>query len=120
MDEADKQRTLVDLLGIMRDCHQIGDWESKKLAEAQYMALIGGKAPEDRKAKPTDEDIEAMTQRFLSWELPEGFNPDGGIRFESVTNEGTEFEYHYKPYGTNLFDHTQAKQMVRHILGMNQ
>ena len=120
MDEADKQRTLVDLLGIMRDCHQIGDWESKKLAEAQYMALIGGKAPEDRKAKPTDEDIEAMTQRFLSWELPRNFNPDNGITFRPVVNEGTEFEHRYKPIGTNLLDHTQAKQMIHYVLGRDQ
>ena len=64
----------------------------------------------------TDGQIKAMTERFLGWKLPENFNPDGGIKFEPVGNEGTEFEYRNEPTGTNLFDYTQAEAMVRHMV----
>lgn len=70
----------------------------------------------------TDDQIERMVQRFLSWKLPENFNPDDGISFEPFFN----VEYNAKhgnppqrhtPTGTNLFDYTQAQAMVRHMLG---
>lgn len=64
----------------------------------------------------TDEQIEHMTQRFLGWKLPENFNPDDGITFTPVKNEGTAHEFRHRPIGTNLFDYTQAKAMVRHML----
>lgn len=64
----------------------------------------------------TDEQIKHMAERFLSWRLPENFNPDDGINFEPVANKGSKFEYRRKPTGTNLFDYTQAEAMVRHMI----
>lgn len=60
--------------------------------------------------------IKQMTERFLGWKLPENFNPDGGISFRKVGNEGTPYEYRYEPSGTNLLDYTQAEAMVRHMV----
>lgn len=60
--------------------------------------------------------VERMTQRFLGWKLPKTFNPDGGITFQRVTNEGTAHAYMNEPVGTNLLDYTQAKAMVEHLL----
>ena len=52
--------------------------------------------------------VENMTQRFLQWELPENFNHDAGISFEKLPD--------CTPIGTNLFDYTQAKDMVKHMV----
>ncbi|WHZ35728.1 hypothetical protein [Sagittula sp. MA-2] len=56
-----------------------------------------------------------MVNRFLTWPLPEDFQPDGGITFEPVGNAGTAHEYKRQPSGTNLLNYEQAKAMVRHI-----
>lgn len=64
----------------------------------------------------TEEQIKHMTERFLAWSLPEGFHPDGGISFVHTANPGTPHEYRVKPTGTNLFDYTQAKAMVEHMV----
>jgi hypothetical protein len=64
----------------------------------------------------TDEQIKHMANRFLGWRLPESFSPDGGITFDPVSNKGTPYEYRHQPVGTNLFDYTQAVEMVRHMI----
>lgn len=66
----------------------------------------------------TDEQIKHMAERFLGWKLPENFNPDGGIIFEGwIGNKGIEGrEYRRDISGTNLFDYTQAVEMVRHMV----
>lgn len=64
----------------------------------------------------TEDQIKHMTERFLSWKLPERFYPDGGISFKRTINEGTSFEHINTPTGTNLFDYEQAKAMVEHML----
>lgn len=64
----------------------------------------------------TDEQIKHMANRFLAWKLPENFNPDGGVSFNPVINEGTAFEHRYQPIGTNLLNATQAEAMVRHMI----
>lgn len=64
----------------------------------------------------TDDQIKHMAQRFLMWKLPDSFNPDGGVAFSPVINEGTAFEHRYQPAGTNLLDATQAEAMVRHLI----
>lgn len=53
------------------------------------------------------DQIDHMTNRFLSWTLPSDFNPDGGISYSP---------HGYAPTGTNLFTFTQARAMVLHIL----
>jgi len=64
--------------------------------------------------------IDVAVERFLSWKLPEDFNPDAGISFEPEYN----VEYmasqgkppmRHEPVGTNLFDATQTREMVEHI-----
>lgn len=68
-----------------------------------------------------DAQIKRMTERFLSWRLPEDFNPDAGISFEPNFNvewnvkQGLPSQ-RYEPTGTNLFDYTQAEAMVRHMI----
>jgi hypothetical protein len=64
----------------------------------------------------TDEQIKHMVNRFLSWNLPENFNPDAGISFKAAFNEHTAYPMKHKPSGTNLFDATQADAMVRHMI----
>lgn len=61
----------------------------------------------------TEDQIKYMVDRFLSWRLPENFNPDGGISFKKTINEGTPT---YEPVGTNLLDATQAEAMVRYMI----
>lgn len=58
-------------------------------------------------------DLKAMTERFLRWPLPKGFNPDGGISFDA----GRVHPNHW-PSGTNLFDYEQAKAMLAHVLDL--
>jgi hypothetical protein len=64
----------------------------------------------------TEEQIKHMTDRFLSWKLPKGFAPDGGVSFDRLRNVGTPYEAVNEPYGTNLLDAGQAEAMVRHML----
>ena len=46
-----------------------------------------------------------MVDRFLCWELPKDFAPDGGISFDHSS----------KPIGTNLLTADQARQMFEHV-----
>lgn len=66
--------------------------------------------------KLTENQIEHLVNRFLGWRLPENFNPDDGISFKRMFNEHTAHPMKHEPTGTNLFDATQATEMVRHIL----
>jgi hypothetical protein len=56
--------------------------------------------------------VDYMVDRFLTWRLPDNFNPDGGVSFD----KGRLHPAHW-PVGTNLLDHTQATAMVRHMIG---
>lgn len=64
----------------------------------------------------TEAQIKHMVEQFLRWELPDNFNPDGGITFQRHYNNGTPNGGRYEPVGTNLLDYTQAEAMVRHML----
>lgn len=61
----------------------------------------------------TNEQIKHMVDRFLSWRLPENFNPDAGI---SYTRPSYADLVDATPTGTNLFDATQAEAMVRYLV----
>lgn len=63
----------------------------------------------------TEDQIKHMVNRFLSWRLPENFNPDGGISFKRSFNEKTPWPMKNEPVGTNLLSATQAEAMVRHM-----
>jgi hypothetical protein len=58
----------------------------------------------------TDEQIKYMTERFLTWKLPEHFNPDCGISFDQ------KYRSEHGPIGTNLFSFVEAEEMVRHMV----
>lgn len=64
----------------------------------------------------TEKQIKHMVNRFLTWRLPENFNPDGGITFKRYFNEHTAHPMKSEPVGTNLFDYTQTEEMVRHMV----
>jgi hypothetical protein len=65
----------------------------------------------------TDDQIKHMVERFLGWRLPENFAPDGGISFKATFNDDQPFgPMKHKPSGTNLFDSTQAAEMVRYMI----
>lgn len=64
--------------------------------------------------------VDYMVNRFLSWKLPENFNPDGGISFTKFFNTHLPNPSRYEPSGTNLLDYQQARQMVLHMIeGLN-
>jgi hypothetical protein len=56
----------------------------------------------------SEEQIEQMVNKFLSWQLPDDFMPDGGISYKKPYDG-------FQPIGTNLFTATQARQMIRYI-----
>lgn len=65
----------------------------------------------------TETQVKYMVGRFLSWRLPDGFNPDGGISFKKTHSEtGPSGPQKHEPVGTNLFDAAQAEEMVRYML----
>lgn len=64
----------------------------------------------------TDEQIKHMTERFLSWKLPEDFQPDAGVSFKPTFNENTSHPGRHEPSGTNLLSYTQAEAMIRHMV----
>lgn len=64
----------------------------------------------------TEDQIKHMTEQFLRWKLPESFSPDCGITFSPTYRNGTPQGGKHEPTGTNLFDYTQAEQMVRFML----
>lgn len=64
----------------------------------------------------TEDQINHMVRRFLTWKLPEDFNPDGGVSFEPIGSRGTPHEFKREPIGTNVFTYDQAKAMVLHML----
>lgn len=68
----------------------------------------------------SEEQIDEMVNRFLGWKLPKDFAPDCGISFKPESDyEHPKFGRHkYEPIGTNLFTADQAREMVRHMLGL--
>lgn len=68
--------------------------------------------------KVTDE----MVHRFLAWELPKDFGPDGGVAFtrEVQTVDGkrdrADLGPGWWPVGTNLLTAEQARAMLTHVL----
>lgn len=63
-----------------------------------------------------EDQIKQLVGRFLNWRLPKDFRPDAGISFKAEYNEGTAHPMRHEPTGTNLFDYTQADEMVRHMV----
>jgi len=88
-----------------------------ELVEAETGDLFEANASQEiGKTRMTEDQIKHMVDRFLSWRLPEDFNPDGGVSFKKTFNEHTAYPMEHMPSGTNLFDASQAKAMVRHMI----
>lgn len=89
----------------------IGDVTGMALAKCvtknEALAIIGAV---NNSSPPTAALIDALTDAFLGWELPEDFMPDGGVDFPAPPI-GMPW-----PVGTNLFTHTQAKAMFEYCL----
>jgi hypothetical protein len=64
----------------------------------------------------TEEQIKHLVDRFLGWRLPRNFNPDAGIRYSQPIPMSDNEPPREMPSGTNLFDATQANEMVRHMI----
>lgn len=64
----------------------------------------------------TEDQIKHMVNRFLCWRLPEHFCPDAGISFKPTFNDHLPTPMKHNPIGTNLFDATQATEMVRYMI----
>ena len=95
----------------------------RKSAEIESNSEIGAGSPIKRQY--TDEEINVIVERFLSWELPETFCPDAGISFEPEFNHEWMAKLgkppmKHTPYGTNLFCFNEAKEMVMYILDYQQ
>ena len=67
------------------------------------------------KIEVSEEQLDAMVNRFLSWRLPKPWNPDNGISYARPNYAHAPAEHDW-PTGTNLFDARQARQMVLHML----
>ena len=72
--------------------------------------------PRRSEARPHDEVVKHMTNRFLGWRLPPTFNPDGGITFATHYNTWMDNPPENEPIGTNLFTADEAEAMVRYML----
>lgn len=64
----------------------------------------------------TEAKIKHMVGRFLSWKLPENFNPDGGVSFKKTFNDHLPQPMKNEPTGTNILDAEQATAMVRYMI----
>jgi hypothetical protein len=60
--------------------------------------------------------IDEAVNRFLSWRLPAGFNPDCGISFDGRKPDQLNPSKTW-PIGTNLFSAEQAREMFVYCLG---
>lgn len=56
-----------------------------------------------------------MVDRFLGWELPQDFSPDGGISFDKRGPDARGYDRGW-PIGTNLLTSTQALEMLQYVI----
>lgn len=131
----DQERALLDVVNVLEQYFnellalaapykaEIKNMEAAMLGDAKCIAQLKAEIASPRVS--AIEDIQKrilqgldkyMVDRFLSWRLPENFNPDAGISFKKTFNEHTSHPMKHEPTGTNLFDVTQATAMVRYML----
>lgn len=80
---------------------------------------LTGMLSEEKILRPlTDEQVRYMANRFLGWRLPRDFHPDAGITYKPpmVGYGPSAYESSDRPTGTNLFDASQAEEMVRYMV----
>lgn len=79
------------------------------VAEDEYVRMVNRDLLE---VQQRPQRIMKMINRFLTWHLPPGFDPDCYVSFDRVkalTNSGW-------PMGTNLLNASQARAMIEHML----
>lgn len=64
-----------------------------------------------------EKELDEYVNRFLAWKLPLDFTSDCRI---SYIPPRSDERYPQHPIGTNLFTYTQAKEMLRYVLGINK
>lgn len=64
----------------------------------------------------TEAQIKHLVDRFLNWRLPRDFNPDAGISYSAPVRSIAGPSDSDMPSGTNLFDASQAREMVLHMI----
>ena len=67
----------------------------------------------------TEQQVVRMVNRFLAWRLPEPWCPDNGISYTRPNYAHAASEHDW-PTGTNLFDASQAREMILHMLGVTE
>ena len=127
-ERTDIQRMMDPVRAYLVDKYvrqRVAEEASERAVDVMYRALAApppvstGSRPQE--AVPSEQAepavVDHMVQRFLSWRLPEGFNPDNGISFKPTFNDHMEGGPMWcNPSGTNLFNYDQAKAMVLHML----
>lgn len=63
----------------------------------------------------TEDQIKHMVDRFLAWRLPEPWCPDNGVSYQRPNYAHAPADHDW-PTGTNLFDYSQATEMVRNMI----
>lgn len=96
-------------------------WSIQRALSSPPLSRATSSSPVPPACRPAEEmmteaQIKHMVNRFLSWKLPENFNPDGGVSFKKMFNEHTGHPMRAEPSGTNLLDAVQAEAMVRHMV----
>jgi len=68
--------------------------------------------------KEKDKLIDEMVNKFLRWEIPKDFSPDGGITFKNPKDLYPHIPNpeNLWPTGTNLLDASQAKELMKYLL----
>ncbi len=87
-------------------------------AVQKRLAAQWGYVPAGAQPAPSvpDDMIEQAVTRFLSWKLPKDFHPDDGVVF--IPTKGRGYDSPYWPYGTNLLNAQQARDMLRYVLAV--
>ena len=103
--------------GYQTKAEAIAAWNRRTPPATPIAGGVGSSPDGDTHRAAETAVVGNMVQRFLSWRLPEDFNPDNGISFKPTFNDHMDPPMRRNPTGTNLFDARQAEAMVRHMLG---
>ncbi len=79
-------------------------------------------AADPRVSTPTPAVVvtDQMIHRFLAWQFPADFSPDGGISFQGKNVWiPSKSALKGRPTGTNLLSYAQARDMLAYVLGQD-
>ena len=99
------ERERFDMNAPMTDFNKLRGQQAMEESRKRMPAIM------DEMVKKRDAENDAvatlLADRFLGWELPSDFNPDGGVSFKPMG---------LPTYGTHLLTSTQAKDMFLKLL----